>query len=223
VEQDGMKIQKNAKLVMTGDSVTDAGRTQPVGEGLFDPMGRGYVTMVDSLLGVAYPGRGVRVVNMGLSGNTVKDLSARWQRDVLDLKPDWVSIGIGINDVWRQFDSPTRPEAHVLPDEYEQTYRQLLRQTRSAVTGLVLLTPFYIEPNRSDPLRRRMDEYGAIVRRLAGEFDALFVDVQAAMDALLSVHHSAAIAWDRVHPNQVGHMAIARAFLNEIGFDWQGE
>jgi len=218
-----MKIQNKAKLVMIGDSVTDAGRTQPVGEGLFDPLGRGYVMMVDALLGAAYPGHGVRVVNMGLGGNTIKDLAARWQRDVLDLKPDWLSIMIGINDVWRQFDSPTRPESHVLPDEYERTYRALLERTRDTVTGIILMTPFYLESNRADPMRRRMDEYSQIVRRLAGEFQTLFVDVRGAMDALLNAHHSSAIAWDRVHPNAVGHMAIARAFLEAVGFEWEGQ
>ena len=62
--------------------------------------------MVDALLGAVYPERMIRVINMGVSGNTTRDLKARWQTDVLDLKPDWLSIMIGANDVWRQYDSP---------------------------------------------------------------------------------------------------------------------
>ena len=54
--------------------------------------------MVDALLGAVYPERLIRVINMGVSGNTTRDLKARWQRDVLDLKPDWLSIMIGANE-----------------------------------------------------------------------------------------------------------------------------
>jgi len=77
-----MKLQKASKLVMIGDSITDAGRTRPVGEGLFDPLGRGYVCMVNAVLGAVYPDRGLRVVNMGCSGNTVRDLKALADRRV---------------------------------------------------------------------------------------------------------------------------------------------
>lgn len=218
-----MRLSPGSKLVMIGDSVTDCGRAQPVGEGLFEALGKGYVAQVDALLAATYPQLGVRVVNVGTSGNTVRDLAGRWQRDVLDLKPDWVSVMIGINDVWRQFDSPLRKEIHVLPDEYERTLRELAATTRPRVQGLVMMTPFYIEPNPRDAMRARMDEYGAIVKRIAEEQDAMFVDTQAAFDAVLQGYYPAAIAWDRVHPNQIGHMVLARAFLNALGYSWQGE
>jgi hypothetical protein len=102
-----LRLQKGEKLVMIGDSITDVGRAKPIGEGRADDaLGRGYVMMVDALLGAVYPERMIRVINMGVSGNTTRDLKARWQSDVLDLKPDWLSIMIGANDVWRQYDSP---------------------------------------------------------------------------------------------------------------------
>ena len=215
-----MLLQKQQKLVMIGDSITDAGRTQPIAEGLFDPLGRGYVTMVEALLGATYPQLGVRVVNVGTSGNTSRDLKDRWQRDVLDLKPDWVSCMIGTNDVWRQFDLPRLTELHVLPNEYRGNLDWLISQTRPSVKGIVLMTPFFIEPNKSDPMRRRMDEYGQIVRDVARKFDAIVVDTQAAFDRVLQQYYSAALSWDRVHPNQTGHMILARAFLNGIGYEW---
>ncbi|MBV9867388.1 MAG: SGNH/GDSL hydrolase family protein [Abitibacteriaceae bacterium] len=215
-----MRLEAKDKLVMIGDSVTDTGRAQPVGEGLFDALGRGYVSNVDALLGTVYPELAIRVVNMGTSGNTVRDLKARWQHDVFDLKPDWLSIMIGINDVWRQFDSPRQPEIHVPLEEYEQTLRQLVSQTLPNLKGLILMTPFYIEPNRSDTMRARMDQYGAVVRQLATEHEAIFVDTQAAFDAALQHYYAATLAWDRVHPTQTGHMVLARAFLNAIGFQW---
>ncbi|MBV9851340.1 MAG: SGNH/GDSL hydrolase family protein [Armatimonadetes bacterium] len=215
-----MKLTKNTKLVMIGDSITDAGRAQPVGEGMGGALGSGYVSLVDALLGATRPDLGIRVINMGTSGNTVRDLAARWQRDVLGLKPDWLSVMIGINDVWRQFDSPTRPERHVPLDEYERTLDDLVTRTLPAVTGLVLMTPFYIEPNTQDLMRAQMDRYGAAVKRLAQKHNALFVDTQAAFNAVLAHLYPATLAWDRVHPGLTGHMVLARAFLRAVEFEW---
>lgn len=214
-----MKIAAGSKLVMIGDSVTDCERSRPVGEGLFGAIGKGYVSYIDALLGASCP-LAVRVVNMGSSGNTVRDLKARWQTDVLDLQPDWLSIMIGINDVWRQFDLPQQSAVHVLPEEYAATLETLVADTLHTVQGLVLMTPFYIEPNPQDAMRARMDEYGAIVRRLATQYKTLFVDTQAAFNAALETYYPATLAWDRVHPTHVGHMVLARAFLKAIDYEW---
>jgi lysophospholipase L1-like esterase len=217
-----MRIAAHSKLLFIGDSITDAGRNKPApAEGLGDPMGRGYVTLVDALLGSNYPERAIRVVNAGTSGHTVRDLASRWQSDVLDLKPDWLSVMIGINDVWRQFDSPQQAEIHVLPDEYRKTLDQLLSRTRPALKGLVLMTPYFIEPNKRDPMRARMDEYSAIIRKLAVKHGGVLADTQAAFDAVLKHQYPGKLAWDRVHPTQVGHMILAQAFLNAVGFEWK--
>ena len=118
------------KLVMIGDSITDVGRARPIGEGRADDaLGRGHVMMVDALLGAVYPERLIRVINMGVSGNTTRDLKARWQKDVPDLKPDCLSIMIGANDVWRQYDSPKQTEGHVLIDGYERNLSELVSST----------------------------------------------------------------------------------------------
>lgn len=215
-----MRIGEREKLVLIGDSITDCGRRQPVGEGRDDALGRGYAAQVNALLTAAYPERGIRVVNMGISGNTVRSLKARWQRDVLDLSPDWLSVMIGINDVWRQFDEPLQPAGHVLLPEYEETLRELLAEARPGLRGLVLMTPFYLEPNLADPMRAAMDRYGAVVRRLAAEHGAIFVDTQAAFDRVLGHIYPAALAWDRVHPSPAGHMVLARALLQAVGFEW---
>lgn len=216
-----MRITANQKLLFIGDSVTDGGRAQPVGEGLFDALGKSYPAHVDALLETVFPELGIRVINQGTSGNTVRDLAARWQTDVLAHRPDWLSICIGINDVWRQFDSPRRPEIAVPLEEYRDTLTRLCRDTRPTLTGgLVLIAPFYIESNRTDAMRSRMDEYGAAVKQIAHEHDAVFVDAQRAFDTALQHRHSAALAWDRVHPNNAGQMILAKAFLDAIGFVW---
>ena len=215
-----LSIHPSSKLVMIGDSITDCERAQPVGEGLFEALGKGYVNLAHSLLSAVSPEQRVRVVNMGTSGNTVRDLAARWQTDVLDLQPDWLSIMIGINDVWRQFDSPLQTEIHVPIGEYTETLTRLVAGTRPPLKGLVLMTPFFIEPNRADPMRAQMDRYGAVVREVASAHDAVFVDTQAAFDAVLEHLHPMTLAWDRVHPTTAGHMVLARAFLNAVGFEW---
>ena len=139
------------------------------------------------------------------------------QGDVLDQKPDWVSVLIGINDVWRQFDSPLQTEEHVPLDEFEQTYEKLILRTLPHVKGMILMTPFFMEPSRQDAMRARMDEYGAVVKKLADKHGLVFVDLQTAWDRLFEHMHPCNIAWDRIHPNQTGHMYIAKQFLAAVG------
>ncbi len=212
-----MLLQKNDTLLFIGDSISDYDRKRPVGEGLFNAWGTSYVANAASLLGCMYPELSLRIVNMGIGGNQIRDLDARWQQDVLDRKPDWVSVLIGINDVWRQFDSPYMPETHVPPDEFEATYERLVAKTLPAVKGMILMTPYFMEPNRQDPMRAMMDRYSAIVRRVADRHGLCFVDLQAAWDALFVHMHPCNIAWDRIHPNQTGCMYIAKQFLKGIG------
>jgi lysophospholipase L1-like esterase len=215
-----MIFEKGDKVLFIGDSISDYERKRPVGEGLFNAWGTSFVADAASLLSCTYPELHLRFVNMGISGHTVRDLYSRWQTDVMDQKPDWVSILIGINDVWCQFDMPEMKELHVPLDEYEATYEKLILQTLSTAKGMILMTPYYMEPNRLDPMRIRMDEYGAAVKRLAEKYSLVFIDLQKAWDGLFQHMHSSNIAWDRVHPNQIGHMFIARQFLNSVGFVW---
>lgn len=215
-----MLLQKNTKLVLMGDSITDMGRAQPVGEGLFDPFGRGYAALVEAFINARYADYNLYLINVGVSGNTSRDAMARWQRDVIDLKPDWLSLMIGINDVWRQFDLPHMQHTHVYPEEYEQNLKTLVGQTRPTLRGMIILSPFFIESNRQDPMRMQMDHYGAICRKVAQRFDCLFVDTQAAFDNVLQHVHPSRLAWDRIHPNQMGAAVIARAYLKAIDYEF---
>jgi len=206
---------------MIGDSVTDCERVRPVGEGLWGGVGKGYVSLVSAFFHSFFPEKEIRVVNMGCSGHTVKDLKARWQTDVFDLNPDWVSILIGVNDVWRQYDSPLQPELHVYLDEYSKILDELVKLTLPKVKGLVLMTPYYIEPHTTDDMRATMDKYGEVVKTIAEKHNVKCVDLQAAFNNVLQYRHSSFLAWDRIHPNTDGHMVIARAFLNAVGFEWE--
>ena len=213
-----MRFERGDKLIMIGDSITDCGRGRPDGEGLFDPYGSGYVNMVKAFLAAQYPECPVRVVNKGNGGDTVRELEGRWQADVLDQNPDWLSIMIGINDVWRQFDSPKMTEGHVGLEEYSATLETLISSTLPSLKGLILVTPYFIEPNRSDRMRCRMDEYGAVVKAMAAKYNAVLVDAQAGFDHMLESMHPMALAWDRIHPNSSGHALLAKVFLQAIDF-----
>lgn len=181
-----MVIEPHSKLVMIGDSITDCGRGQPIGESFKDGLGNGYVSLVNALLTSTYPEHRIRIINTGLGGNTVLDLEARWEQ----------------------------------LDVYSATLDKLLTRTRPRLKGLVLLSPYFIEPNKNEPMCALMYQYSAAMRRAAARHRAIFVDVQAAFDTLLKDIHPMTLAWDRVHPDQSGHMLIARAFLDAIGFCW---
>ena len=158
---------------------------------------------------------------MGISGNTIRDLKARWKTDVLDLKPDWLVIKIGINDVWQHIDPTWGLDLHISVDEYEHTLDQLVGQIRPSLRGLILITPYYLETNRQQPMRGMMDEFGAAVGEVALRHNALFVNTQAAFDHVLQWLPAQHLAEDRVHVNLAGHMILARAFLKCIGFSWE--
>jgi lysophospholipase L1-like esterase len=160
-------------------------------------------------------------VNKGISGNTVADLRERWHDDVLVLKPDWVSILIGINDVHRTLrDEPTA----VPPDRYERLYRECLSLTKERTTArLVLMEPFYISTDtETDSWRtkvlRALGEYRAIVRRLADEFGAIFVPLHDLFQEQLRYRPADMFCPEPVHPNSVGHLLIAHAWLKAMGW-----
>jgi lysophospholipase L1-like esterase len=213
-------MKPNSKLVFLGDSITDAGRS-PAGEGGPGPcdagLGRGYVSLVHAHLQVTHPEKRIRVLNRGVSGSTIRDVAARWDQDVESVQPDWISLGIGINDVWRQFDSPLAPEKHVPLAEYRQVLGELLLRAKQGGIRVVLITPFVLEPRRAEPMRKRMDEYSAAVRQAARSHDAVLVDVQKAFDGLMAHCHPTSLAWDRIHVGVPGHLLIARAWLAAVG------
>lgn len=211
-----MPIPDKTKLIFIGDSITDCGRERQTPASPWDSpvdLGCGYVSLVNALIQNAHPESNTRILNRGIGGDTVRDLAQRWQRDVIHLEPDWLSIKIGINDVWRQFDSPRSPHTHVLPEEFESTYRSILELTRPKLQRLILITPYYLQPDPQEPMKARMDEYRQTVTQLASDYDATLVDSQIALDRLMQHIDPTQIAEDRVHPGIIGHMAIAQAFL----------
>jgi lysophospholipase L1-like esterase len=202
-------------FLLIGDSVTDCGRARPVGQGSPAALGDGYVALVDAALRSRQPANPPRVTNMGTGGDTTRDLLKRWDADVNALRPYWLSVMIGINDVWRHFD-PARSAEAVGPDEFRRNLNELVMRTRPAPRRLFLMTPFYVEPDRADPMRARVDAFGAIVAGLARRHDAILVDTQAAFDRALAQHPFVDLAPDRVHPTPLGHRVLADALLASV-------
>ena len=208
------------RVVFAGDSVTDMGSERPVGEGLFDNLGRSYVRVIENMLMAWYPKLNIRITNSGISGNTSKDLLERFDRDIVELNPQWVSICIGINDVWRQFDVTECRDYAVSVEEYEKNLETMILKIRGKVKGIFICTPYYIEPNKSDLMRNRMDEYIKVCKYLAQKYNCELVDFQGMYDEFCKYKHSSIIAWDRVHPNQMGATLMAKEFLKHCDFDF---
>jgi lysophospholipase L1-like esterase len=210
-------FQDGQTIVFIGDSITDCGRRDERA-----PYGDGYVSLVRALVSARHPELRLNWINRGIGGDTVRDLAARWEADAIATRPDWLSVMIGINDVWRAFgvfpeQFAAFPEQAVPIGEYEPTLRSLLRRAVDA-TGcrLILADPYLIEPDRDEPQRAMSDRYVEVVAGLAAEFDAVHVPTQQAFDAVLAVSPPGNWADDRVHPGLPGHAVIADAFLRAI-------
>jgi lysophospholipase L1-like esterase len=208
-----MIFEHGNKVVFIGDSITDAGRrTDPLG------VGNGYVNLVRSLVLARYPDLGLTIVNRGIGGNTTRHLRERWRADVIAEAPDWLSVKIGINDVWRTYDSDGVGAVPI--DEFERLYRELLSEAVGAhSTQLILADPYIIDLDQGNPMRRQIDEYCAVVSRIADDFGAIHVHTQAAFDRVLQSTTPEDWAADKIHPGTPGHAVIALEFLKAIGFD----
>ncbi|WP_036745327.1 SGNH/GDSL hydrolase family protein [Paenibacillus sp. UNC451MF] len=203
-------IEQGDIVLFQGDSITDAKRVREDGNDL----GKGYALMAAAQFSAFYPEKQVKFLNRGISGNRVKDLQARWDVDCLDLKPNVVSIYIGINDTWRRYDrnDPTTKE------QYESGYRDLLEQTSKLDAKLVLIEPFVLPvPEDRKQWREDLDPKINVVRELAREYGAKLVSLDGLFAQASTRAESAYWAPDGVHPSPAGHALIAKAWLQAVG------
>lgn len=211
-----MKLEKNSKFLIIGDSIGDFGRARPVGEGLHAGLGTGFPRVLDSILRIKAPEYGIRVMNVCTSGDTSKALLDRWQSDVIDLKPDYLAIEIGINDVWRHFDEPYRNEIFISVEEYAANLQKMVDSTKG-LKGIYFISPYLMELNRQDAFRAMIDKYHDAMKTVAEKNGATFVDLQEAFDKYFEHFHPVSMSWDRVHPDPTGHLLIARTIAQAIG------
>lgn len=204
------KLRSGDLTLFQGDSVTNAFRKPEEVCNAYH-LGAGYAMMVAARLLAECPHDNLRFANRGVSGEGIKGLQQRWQMDCLDLRPDVVSILVGVNDA-----APTRSKPATSLEEYEQCYRKLLARTRAAlpVVRLVLCEPFVLRVG--DVQERALDDIAAraaIVRQLATETGAVVVPLQAIFGAALRQASAGYWLFDGIHPNAQGHWLIAEAWL----------
>ena len=203
-------LQPGARVLFQGDSITDAGRSRED----MNQLGTGYVNFVAAWLSAQNPERRLVFLNRGVGGNRVYDMEARWTEDCIQLRPDWVSILIGINDTWRRYDSNQLSPI----TDFEASYRRILERTKNeARAQLILLEPFVL-PTPPDRIawREDVDPRIDVVRRLAREYGALYVPYDGLFAAASTQREPAFWAEDGVHPTQAGHALMAQAWINAV-------
>ena len=170
-----IRFQDNQTILFIGDSITDCARRQAP----YAPLGRGYVHFAANSLQVAHPDLHLIIENRGIGGDTTRDLIARWETDCIALKPDIVSLMIGINDLWYKYgQSYQSQQKHVPADEYEENMRLLLARTKQQChSQLILMEPYMFCDDPNDLMLNQLSTYLDIVHRLANEFDAVLVPV----------------------------------------------
>ena len=195
-------------FVFQGDSITDADRSRNND----DYRGNGYPTMVAGDLGYKYPGQ-FRFLNRGVSGDRIVDVNARIRRDLINLSPDYLSILIGINDVWHELGGRNG----VNNTKFYRTYCDVVEEVLTMCPGvkIFILEPFVLKgPATEDnwgvfDTETRMRAESA--KRVAEKYGLVFVPLQAKLDALCEKAPSTYWLHDGVHPTAMGHAVIARA------------
>lgn len=205
-----MILKANDIILFQGDSVTDCGRNRNDGTS----QGYGYPMIVTSLLLHKYKEFNLTFYNKGISGDRVKDLENRWQEDCIDLKPTIVSILIGINDVWRRYDSndPTSPE------NFERSYRNILSRIKNELNSkIIIMDPFVIPfPEDRKTWREDLDPKLEIVRGLAAEFGAVRIPLDNLFAEGFKTNPGGYYAPDGVHPSLAGHGLISHELLKVL-------
>jgi lysophospholipase L1-like esterase len=217
VQVRNQSLKNGAVILFQGDSITDGNRGRNT-----DPnhiMGHGYAFSIASRVGADYPEKRYQFYNRGISGNKVNDLEKRWQAETLDLKPDVLSILVGVND---SSSVVFKREPLISVEKYEEIYTSLLEQTKAAFPTIlfVLCEPFILQVGRvkenwqkyhSDIVQRQ-----SVVRKLAEKYNAVFVSFQEVFDKACEKAPADYWIWDGVHPTVAGHELIAREWLKQV-------
>ena len=208
------KVKDGQTYLFQGDSITDAGR-----RGADSPFGSGYARMFIDKVVANHPERSITFVNRGIGGHSVVDLQARWEDDAINVKPDWLSIMIGVNDLHRSILG--RPEP-ISPELYREAYDNILSRTlKAGKCGIVLIEPFYISQDMSGSSHRTivlgmLPDYIAVVREMAKKHGTLLVNTHDIFQEHLKYRDPNHFCPEPVHPNPAGHAVIAEALYKAL-------
>ncbi len=204
-------------ILFQGDSITDCIRNREEETSY----GYGYACMVAGQLGCAYPGK-YRFLNRGISGNRSVDVYARMEEDILRLKPDYMSLLVGVNDVWYTADGRT---SGIPEKKYEKTYDMLISETLEALPDIkiMLFGPFILEgsatcntesvPDREQILRREVPKRAAVVKRIAQKYGLPYVPLQEVFDKACEKAPASHWVKDGIHPTAAGHCLIKNEWI----------
>lgn len=209
-------FKKNTTILFQGDSITDAGRSRD--KNCSHLMGQGYVFLVTAQLTAELADRNLLFLNRGCSANKIIDLQARWKKDAINLKPDVISIMIGVNDVAAFLAGDDNFSA----DQYEKVYRQLLKNTLTKLPDVrfIFCDPFVLPVGqRKDnwpDWKSEIDKRIEIVGRLASEFHAVRVRSQEVLNEACNRASADYWLWDGIHPMPPGHELLAQAWISAV-------
>lgn len=210
--------KENLVFLFQGDSITDGNRGRNK-----DPnhiLGHGYCFAVSSRIGADFPQYRYKFFNRGISGNSLDDLEKRWQIDTLDLKPDVLSLLVGINDVNALIEG--KKEA-LDAKMFESTYRKLLTSCVEQNPNLLIVLglPFFFASGwRKDQYQKWHPltvERADIVKRIAADFNAVLVDYPKVFENAQQLAPIDYWIWDGVHPTAFGHELMAREWIKQVG------
>ncbi len=211
-----MQIPANSLILFQGDSITDTGRARDAAlPNESSALGRGYALMIAAELLAAQPADALRFYNRGISGNRIVDLYARIRPDTIHLRPDLLSVLIGVNDTWHGFGS----DNGVPVAKYQRIYQDYLSEVRAELPLIrfVLCEPFVLRCGVvTDAWIAEMDERRAVVAGLAKEFSAVLVPFQSMFNDALNQAPAEYWVPDGVHPSPAGHHLMSQAWLNAV-------
>lgn len=203
-------------ILFQGDSITDAARSKD--SDIY--LGVGYARMVEAQLGFEQKDK-YTFINRGVNGNRIIDLYARIKRDIIAVKPDYMSILIGVNDVWHEITSQNGISA----EKYEKLYTMMLDEIISELpnTKIMIMLPYVLEgaatcnneenPQRFDIFKTEVQKRAAAAKRVAEKFGLPYIDLQQAFDSASDTVPPSYWATDGVHPTAMGHELIKREWL----------
>ena len=206
-----MLFKKNDIIVLQGDSITDAGRTNPQIGGY----GAGYAAMCANALQALYPDYNLTVYNRGIGGNRVEHLVSRWNEDCIDLKPNVVSLFIGINNVWHPY---VNDEVPYDIKKFEEDYIRIVERTLATGAKLVILEPFaFHHAVLPEAWRERLWEINQVVRKIALRYADAYIPLDGLFYQAALNRSAADLSADGVHPTPDGHRLIAGEWLKAVG------
>lgn len=209
--------QAAGTVLFQGDSITDGGRTRTVVEpNVPRALGTGYPLLVASAMMRAQPDAAWRFFNRGVSGDRVPELETRWDEDAIALKPDILTVLVGVNDYWH---TKLRNYTGTAAD-YENGFVALLERTQRSLPALrlIVLEPFVLPVGFVDQSWfPDFHERRAAARRVATRVSATWIPLQEQFDELAAETGPAYWAADGVHPTPAGHEVIAASVMRDLG------